>query len=216
MAKNNYPPKYRRGERIPTEIDLRLAQSAGNAKSINFFISALSGSLESELDLLQELLRYCHKRHLAAHALMTVVKRGQGADATVWASGLEVWVDIEEMPPRALVRLRVKCRKIIRQMAWNKGVHIGRGHWEASLREIVGQLKSGRVASEVKSFRENIREDFLTSRILTNGVIQYRISKSGAFESAEVDFSQEPMRIKFTEAAVPEPEVDSIPGQLVV
>ena len=58
MNKNSCTLKYREGEAIPPVIDLLSTQFAGNAKSMSFFISALNGSLKSELHLLEKLLRY--------------------------------------------------------------------------------------------------------------------------------------------------------------
>jgi len=206
MAKNSCTLKYREGEKIPPEIDMLLAQSVGNFRSVSFFISAMHGSLESELYLLEELLQYLRKRRAPAHAVMPVLKIGRGPIATVRASGLVLWVDIQDKTPEEIVRLRVKCRKVIRQMAWHKGVRIGRGHWGNSPTQLVGQLERGRVASQVRTFVNNVREDFLANTVLTNGIIQYRVGRNGVMESAEVDFREEPTRLKFREVAIPKSE----------
>jgi hypothetical protein len=206
MSKNSCTLKYREGEAIPPEIDLLLAQSVGNSRSVSFFISALDGSLESELYLLEELLQYLHKRRVPVRAVMPVLRVGRDPGATVRASGLVLWVDIQDKAPEEIVRLRVKCRKVIRQMAWNKGVRIGRGHWRNSLTQLVGHLERGGVTSQAKTFVKNGREDFLANRVLTNGIIQYRVGRNGVMESADVDFREEPTRLRFREVAIPKSE----------
>ena len=206
MTKNGCTLKYREGEAIPPAIDLVTAQNVGNRKSVSFFISALNGSLKSELHLLGELLQYLHKRRVTAYAVIPVLKAGYGPEAIVRASGLVLWVDIQDAAPEAIVWLRVKCRKLIRQMAWNKGVKIGGGLWQNSLEEMVGRLQRGSVASQVKTFTRNVRKYFLAGTTLTNGIIHYRVNKRGVLESAEADFREEPTRLAFSKVTVPELE----------
>jgi hypothetical protein len=112
-------------------------------------------------------------------------------------------VDIQKMPPEVIVCVRVECRRIILQMEWNKGLQIGRGPWQESLGEIVGQLAFGSTASEVSTFTKNIREYFRTGVNLTNGVIHYRVNKGGVLESAEVDFTEDPAPLEFEQATIP-------------
>jgi len=203
------------GTRSPA-MDLLIARSVGNAKSMSFTIPVITGSLESELHTLREQFQYLHAYHITARALMPIIKVGHGPDAVVQNSGLVLWIAIGNMPPEVLACVRIKCQRAMRQIARDKGLCRDYGSEQYILSNTTGFLGRGHVASQVQTFTKNIREYFRTGKNPTNGVIQYRISKSGAFESAEVDFRQEPTRIKFTEATVPEPGVDSIPGQLVV
>ena len=206
MNRNSYTREDLEGETIPVGIDLLLAQHTENAKTVNFAIPALRGSLETELHSLRDLLLCFHKHQIPARAVMPVLKSGYGPDAAVSASGLALWASIQDLTPEGIVWVRIMCRKLIRQMAWSKGLHIGRGHWTVSMEEMVGELGRGRLASQVRTFTKNIRESFLTGKTLTNGITHYRVSRDGVLESAEVDFRQESTRLKFSKVAIPEKE----------
>ena len=216
MSTNTNPQEGHDDGTSSPAMDLLLAQSVGNAKSMSFTIPATTGSLESELHTLREQLQYLHTHHITARALMPIVKVDRGPNAVVQNSGLVLCIGIENMLPELLACVRLKCQRVMRQIARDTGLCRDYGSEQYTLSNTAGFLGRGRVASEVRTFTKNLREYFRTGKNSTNGVIQYRMSKSGAFESAEVDFRQEPTRIKFTEATVPEPGVDSIPGHLVV
>ena len=204
MNRNSYTREDLEGETIPVGIDLLLAQHTENAKTVNFAIPALRGSLGTELHSLRDLLLCFHKHQIPARAVMPVLKSGYGPDAAVSASGLALWASIQNLTPEGIVWVRIMCRELIRQMAWSKGLHIGRGHWTASLEEMVGELGRGCMANQVKTFTKNCRKFFLKGKTPTNGIIHYRVGRNGVFESAEVDFREESTRLKFTETVIPE------------
>jgi len=205
MTDNSYTNEYHDGQTMSPALEILLAQYTGNAESMYFVTPAITVSLESELHILHDLIQYLHAYRITAHVLMPVVKSGGSRSATVRMSGLVLMVDIQGMAPEALAFVRTKCRWTMRQMARGKGPCEDHRGWQQLLADTKGHFAEGSVESEVQTFTRNIRMDFLTGKSLTNGIIHYRVGRNGVLESAEVDFREEPTRLKFTEAVIPEP-----------
>ena len=200
MTKNIYTEDYHYDDTTPPELDIMLAKCAWNAKSMYFYIPPIRQSLESELHMLRELLRWLHRQEVTARALLHYAISGGGSGSVALSSGLVLMVAIHNITPEMLVWLRVNCRQVIRQMARNKGLPMGRGNWQHFLAETLGRLSKRSVADEAKSITSDIRGALLTGENATNYVVHYRVGRSGVIESSEVDLAEEPARLKWTPA----------------
>lgn len=197
MTNDYHTQEVCNSDAIAFEVEKFIAENTGNAQSMHFGIPARSGSFLSELHTLREQLQYYHYYHIEAYALMPVVKSGTGPELIVQASGLVLFVHIGNMSPEVLMCVRAKCRLNMRQLAGNKGLHNDHNDWQEFLGNNSGKLAQGTVASQVKTFTRILRGTFLSGLTLTNGAIHYRINKSGALESAFVDYAEAPARLKW-------------------
>ncbi len=212
MSRKNYIPEASDNETRSPEIELLIASDLGDYRSLYFIIPLTPGSLESELHLLRELLQHFHKHLVPAEALATIVKSGDGPDAAVQMSGLVLVVGIEDMTPEMIVCVRIECRRIICLMASNRGLSEDLGNWRRFSDHTIGRIGKARVTSRVETIAKDIRNGFLTGGDPTTGVIYYRVNKGGVMESAEVDFREEPSRLKFSEVSIPELKISRPEG----
>jgi len=200
IMNNDYTAQHHYDDTTPPELDIMLAENAWNAKCMHFHIPPITQSLESELPMLKETLRWLHQQEVAARALLHYAMLGGGSGSVALSSGLILMVDIHNVTSEVLLWLRVNCRQVIRHMARNKDLPMGRGNWQRFMAEALGRLSKRSVANEAKSITNDIREALLAGENATNCVVHYRVSKSGVIESSEVDLAEEPARLKWTPA----------------
>ena len=202
----HHPYDYDTAGPLSPEIQVSVMSVTCQAKrSVSFVIPAIRGSMQGELYLIQELLKFLHRGHFTARAVVPIVKSGEDPGATVQASGLVLLVDIQNQTPEAIVCVHRRCRVVVRQIAANLGLKDNPERWQWLSHLTNGGFARADALGRVKAFIKNGRELFRNGTNATNSVLQYRVGKGGSVEVAEIDFARAHSRPRFAPATINKP-----------